>query len=61
MLQGVHGHAAYDIEVPTEWNGKLALWAHGYRGQGKVLTVDPPGYGLRQRMLDQGFVWAASP
>ncbi|MFD8491695.1 hypothetical protein [Amycolatopsis sp. NPDC059657] len=60
VLQGVHGHAAYDIEVPPQWNGKLALWAHGYRGQGKVLTVDPPGYGLRQRMLDQGFAWAAS-
>ncbi|WP_370948342.1 hypothetical protein AB5J62_12340 [Amycolatopsis sp. cg5] len=60
VLQGVHGHAAYDIEVPPKWNGKLALWAHGYRGQGKVLTVDPPGFGLRQRMLDQGFAWAAS-
>ncbi|SDX97882.1 hypothetical protein SAMN05421504_104114 [Amycolatopsis xylanica] len=60
VLQGVHGHAAYDIEVPPQWNGKLTMWAHGYRGQGKVLTVEPPGAGLRQRLLDQGFAWAAS-
>ena len=57
--QGTHRHAAYVIEVPPEWNGDLAMWAHGYRGQGTVLTVDPPGYGLRQRLLDQGYAWAA--
>src|SRR5687768_17915686 len=55
VLQGTHRHAAYVIEVPPRWNGDLAMWAHGYRGQGTVLTVDPPGYGLRQRMLDQGY------
>jgi pimeloyl-ACP methyl ester carboxylesterase len=60
VLQGTHRHAAYVIEVPPRWNGDLAMWAHGYRGQGTVLTVDPPGYGLRQRMLDQGYAWAAS-
>jgi hypothetical protein len=60
VLQGTHEHAAYIIEVPQRWNGDLAMWAHGYRGQGTVLTVDPPGYGLRQRLLDQGYAWAAS-
>lgn len=60
VLQGVHHHAAYDIEVPPHWNGKLALYAHGYAGQGFVLTVGPPPYGLRQRLLDQGYAWAAS-
>jgi hypothetical protein len=25
-----------------------------------VLTTDPPAFGLRQRMLDQGFAWASS-
>ena len=58
--QGVHNHSAYIIEVPPKWNGKLALHAHGYRGQGTVLTVEPPPYGLRQRLLDQGYAWAAS-
>lgn len=60
VLQGVHRHAAYTIEVPPKWNGRLAMWAHGYRGTGTVLTVDPPLYGLRQQMLDQGYAWAAS-
>ncbi|WP_433477360.1 hypothetical protein ACQPZP_10065 [Spirillospora sp. CA-142024] len=60
VLQGVHRHAAYDIEVPPHWNGKLALYAHGYAGQGFVLTVGPPPFGLRQRLLDQGYAWAAS-
>src|SRR3989440_3274462 len=60
VRQGVHGHAAYDIEVPPHWNGDLVMWAHGFRGQGFVLTVDPPGFGLRQKLLDQGYAWAAS-
>ncbi|WP_447003468.1 hypothetical protein ACRAKI_27915 [Saccharothrix isguenensis] len=60
VLQGVHEHAAYIIEVPPRWNGRLAMWAHGYRGASTVLTVEPPGFGLRQKLLDQGFAWAAS-
>ncbi|SNS58202.1 hypothetical protein SAMN05443665_100696 [Actinomadura meyerae] len=60
VLQGVHRHAAYIIEVPPHWNGRLALYAHGYAGQGFVLSVGPPPFGLRQRLLDQGYAWAAS-
>jgi pimeloyl-ACP methyl ester carboxylesterase len=60
VLQGVHSHAGYVIEVPPNWNGHLTMWAHGYRGGGTVLTVDPPGYGLRQQMLNEGYAWAAS-
>ncbi|WP_285640407.1 hypothetical protein [Lentzea sp. NBRC 102530] len=60
VLQGIHAHSAYTVEVPAKWNGKLAMWAHGYRGTGTVLTVDPPAYGLRTRMLSQGYAWAAS-
>jgi hypothetical protein len=58
--QGTHEHAAFIIEVPPTWNGDLVMWAHGFRGQGTVLTVDPPGFGLRQRLLEQGYAWAAS-
>ncbi len=47
VLQGVFHHAAYDIEIPPKWNGDLVMYAHGYRGQGTVLTVDPPPFGLR--------------
>ena len=60
VLQGVHQHAAYDVEVPPRWNGELVMWAHGYRGTGTVLTVDTPSFGLRQKLLDQGYAWAAS-
>ena len=60
VLQGVHRHAAYDIEIPPHWNGRLVMWAHGYRGTGTVLTVDPPAYGLRQTFAEQGYAWAAS-
>ncbi|WP_394618828.1 hypothetical protein JNUCC0626_06920 [Lentzea sp. JNUCC 0626] len=60
VIQGIASHAGYVIEVPPRWNGRLALWAHGYRGEGKVLTVDAPPYGLRQRWLDEGYAWAAS-
>ena len=60
VFQGTHQHAGYVVEAPPEWNGELVMWAHGYRGTGTELTIDPPAYGLRQRLLDQGYAWAAS-
>ncbi|MBM0240017.1 hypothetical protein JNW88_28150 [Micromonospora sp. ATA32] len=60
VRQEVHGHAGYIIEVPAKWNGDLVMWAHGYRGQTTVLSPEAPGFGLRQRLLEQGYAWAAS-
>jgi hypothetical protein len=60
VRQGVSGHAAYDIEVPAHWNGELVMWAHGYRGQDTVLTVDPPDFDLREKLIGEGYAWAAS-
>ncbi|MDG4809788.1 hypothetical protein O7634_23805 [Micromonospora sp. WMMD1120] len=60
VRQGVHRHAGYLIEIPARWNGDLVLWAHGYRGQGTVLSPEPPAFGLRQRLLEQGYAWASS-
>ncbi|MEH1169010.1 hypothetical protein V6V47_26870 [Micromonospora sp. CPCC 205539] len=60
VRQGVHRHAGYIIEVPARWNGELVMWAHGYRGQGMVLSPEQPGFGLRQRLLEQGYAWASS-
>lgn len=60
VLQGVHGHAGYIVEIPPRWNGDLVMWSHGYRGNGHVLTVDPPAYGMRDKLLGQGYAWAAS-
>lgn len=60
VRQGVHAHAGFIIETPAKWNGDLVMWAHGYRGQGTVLSPEPPNYDLRQRMLAQGYAWASS-
>jgi pimeloyl-ACP methyl ester carboxylesterase len=64
QLWGVHNNAGYRIEVPANWNGKLVLWAHGYRGDPQTdptaleLTVD--NHPLRQFLLATGYAWAAS-
>ncbi|RLQ22896.1 phthalyl amidase [Seongchinamella sediminis] len=55
---GVHAGAGYQIEVPDNWNGSLVVWAHGYRGTGLELTVDP--HPLRQALIPNGYAWAAS-
>ncbi|MEU6150109.1 hypothetical protein ABZ816_08945 [Actinosynnema sp. NPDC047251] len=60
VVQGVHKHAGFAIEVPPRWNGRLVMWAHGYRGPGTTLVVEEPGYELRKRLLEQGFAWASS-
>ncbi|MGI8666644.1 MAG: alpha/beta hydrolase family protein [Jatrophihabitans sp.] len=60
VLQGIHDHAGYAIEVPPHWNGQLVLWAHPFNGTGSVLSFDPPEFGLRQLFVDQGYAWAAS-
>ena len=55
---GMLGTAPYRIEVPEKWNGRLVLYAHGYAGDGKTLTVqDPP---IRRFLVDNGYAWAAS-
>ena len=57
-LFGVHAGAGYRIEVPEDWNGKLVVWAHGFRGTGLELTVD--NHPLRGLLISQGYAWAAS-
>ena len=52
--------AGYQIEVPANWNGDVVMWAHGYRGTGTELVVDPPPAGLRQHLVTTGYAWAAS-
>lgn len=58
QLWGVHNGAGYRIEVPTNWNGKLVMWAHGFRGTGLELTVD--NHPLRAYLIASGYAWAAS-
>lgn len=57
-LWGVHTRAGYRIEVPDNWNGKLVMWAHGFRGTGLELTVD--NHPLREFLIANGYAWAAS-
>lgn len=54
----IENGAAYRIEVPLNWNGELALYAHGYRGTGTTVFVDSPA--LRAHFIAKGFAWAAS-
>ena len=55
---GVLKGAAYMVEVPANWNGKLVMFAHGYAGTGAALSVAPPA--IRRHLLTTGYAWAAS-
>lgn len=55
---GVLDGAAYQIEVPRDWNGELVMYTHGYRGTGEALTVTPPR--IRRHLVANGYAWAAS-
>ena len=55
---GVLGGAAYRVEVPANWNGKLVMYAHGYAGTGAALGVAPPS--IRRYLIQNGYAWAAS-
>ncbi len=55
---GVLNGAAYNVEVPANWNGQLMMYAHGYRGLGAALTVSAPS--IRRYLLQNNFAWAAS-
>ncbi|WP_284037797.1 alpha/beta hydrolase [Neobacillus sp. 114] len=58
LFKGIHNGAGYWIEAPKNWNGKLVLYAHGYRGTGSALTVTAPS--VRKELLERGYAWAAS-
>ncbi len=55
---GVLGGAAYQVEVPANWNGKLVMYAHGYAGTGTTLNVGAPS--IRRYLIQNGYAWAAS-
>jgi hypothetical protein len=55
---GVLDDAAYRIEVPANWNGKLVMYAHGYAGTGSALAITNPS--IRRHLIQNGYAWAAS-
>jgi hypothetical protein len=55
---GVLNGAAYRVEVPANWNGRLVMYAHGYAGTGANLGVSNPS--IRRHLITNGYAWAAS-
>jgi hypothetical protein len=55
---GVLNGAAYRVEVPAAWNGKLVMYAHGYAGTGAAVGVQNPS--IRRYLIQNGYAWAAS-
>lgn len=55
---GVLNGSAYRIEVPANWNGRLVMYAHGFRGTTSSLTVSDPS--IRRHLIQRGYAWAAS-
>ncbi len=55
---GMLGGAQYHVEVPANWNGELVMYAHGYAGEGNVLSVSEPS--IRRYLIQNGYAWAAS-
>lgn len=55
---GVLNGAAYLVEVPANWNGKLVMYAHGYAGTGATLGVGAPS--IRRYLIQNGYAWGAS-
>ena len=58
VVWGEIAGAAWIAQVPANWNGDLVIYAHGYRGEGTSLTVDPPPQ--YQFLTAAGYAWAAS-
>ncbi len=55
---GTLNGSAYRVEVPANWNGKLVMYAHGYRGTGNPVYVGNPS--IRRYLIENGYAWAAS-
>ena len=55
---GELGGTVYRIEMPDDWNGRLLLWAHGFRSLEAELVVDEPP--IREYLIENGYAWAAS-
>jgi pimeloyl-ACP methyl ester carboxylesterase len=59
---GPYDGGLYKIEIPDDWNGELALYAHGFvsnaGAQGSALRVGNSP--IREHLIKQGYAWAAS-
>ena len=59
---GKYDGGLYRIEIPDNWNGELALYAHGFvsnaGANGSMLRVGNSP--IREHLIKDGFAWAAS-
>jgi dienelactone hydrolase len=59
---GSYDGGLYKIEIPDNWNGELALYAHGFvsnaGAQGSALRVGNSP--IREHLIQEGYAWAAS-
>ena len=59
---GQYDGGLYKIEIPDNWNGELALYAHGFvsnaGANGSALRVGNSP--IREHLIKDGFAWAAS-
>src|SRR5438270_9270105 len=63
VLQGNLGGANYTISVPSNWNGTLVLYSHGYVFPNQPLLNPAPDAGdalTRAALLQQGYALAGS-
>ena len=61
-LFGQYEGGIYKLEIPDNWNGELALYAHGFvsnaGAQGSALRVGNSP--IREHLIKEGYAWAAS-
>ena len=59
---GQYDGGIYRVEIPDDWNGELALYAHGFvtsaGAQGSALRVGNSP--IREHLIKSGYAWAAS-
>jgi len=63
VMHGKIGAAFYTISVPSNWNGTLALYSHGYVFKGQPLIQPAPDSGdptTRAELLKEGYALAGS-
>lgn len=60
VYDGIQGPASYTAEFPDNWNGRVIMYTHGFRGEGLVVTREVPNAAFRNTALALGYAWAAS-
>jgi pimeloyl-ACP methyl ester carboxylesterase len=52
------GGAVYQIEMPSNWNGRLLLYMHGFEELGPEAAATAPDF--RRYLIGHGYAWGAS-